>query len=117
MFRLINEIYDHLTGGGTYYGHQYRRILGYTEYAIYQFDIAGYYYNKPYDIASQKRIYIAGLRQQLTDEINSNNGDGLSPEDKTQLKTKLFKLVDRLPPLIVDHFSLASLQEFHYSHY
>ena len=52
MFRLINEIYNNLTGGGTYYGHQYRRILGYAEYSIYKYTYGDY--NKSYNISDQK---------------------------------------------------------------
>jgi hypothetical protein len=36
IFRDINDIMGNINGGGTYFGHQYTRILGYAEYAIYQ---------------------------------------------------------------------------------
>jgi hypothetical protein len=117
MFRLINEIYDNLTGGGTYYGHQYRRILGYAEYSLYKYANYNDYYGKKYDITEQKKLYRNLLKQIITDEINNNNNNGLTEDDKSRLKNDLFTKGDNLNKLITDYFSLKSLQEFQYSNY
>lgn len=117
MFRLINEIYDNLTGGGTYYGHQHSRILGYVEYAIYKYANYKDYYGKTYDVTEQKKLYINLLKQIITDEINVNNNSGLTKDDKYRLKNDLFTKADNLNKLITDYFSLKGVQEFQYSNY
>jgi hypothetical protein len=116
-FRIINEIYGNLSGGGTYFGHQLKRILAYAEYAIYLKADNGEYYDKKYSINNQKQIFIHLLTQKLNDEIDDNNNNGLTPNDKASLKKRLFKKVADLNELILDEFSLKSIQEFDYSHY
>ena len=113
IYRDINSIFDALAQGGTYFGHQYNRILGEAEYSIYQ-GKDNYYYDKSYDITKQKMLYINALKQQITDELN--NGDFLESE-KSDKKKELFETVKELDGLITDYFYLKSARTFQYSNY
>jgi len=112
----INSIYGQLTGGGTYFGHQYSRILGYAEYSIWKAKDKDYY-TRDYDISKQKALYINALRQHIIDEIVANNNNGLTPKDKRKLQSTTFKTVDELDKLITNYFYLKMAQEFEYSNY
>ncbi len=121
LYRAINYIYRSLSGGGTYFGHQDTRILGYAEYSIYR----GFekktgklrnFFEKPYDIKSQKALYLRSLRQMITDEVN-NNYDQFLPQQRPEAFRELFKTVDEIDGLITNYFYLSETKEFEYSHY
>ena len=117
LYRDINFIEGRLGHGGTYYGHQYRRILGYAEYSIYLLNEDQNYgdFKKSYSISKQKALYIASLKQTIEDEVNSDN-DNL-PKQKPKTKKELLKTVNEIDSLITDYFYLNMVQEFQYSHY
>lgn len=110
----INSIFQKLAQGGTYFGHQYSRIAGYAEYAIYQ-GANNDYYLKNYNIIKQKTWYIISLKQKITDELNSN--DDIYPKDKIKLKKELFETVNKIDRLITNYFYLKMAQGFQYSNY
>jgi hypothetical protein len=64
LYRDINFIFGKLAQGGTYFGHQYRRIVGYAEYSVSlkKFDADGDWFDKHYNISKQKTLYINSLR-------------------------------------------------------
>lgn len=114
IYRNINSLFASLNHGGTYFGHQYKRILGYAEYSVY---LNPYFKNmneKTYDITKQKELYIKSLRQ-LIDDV-SKIDDELG-EEKIARNKELNKIVDDLNKLIIDNFYLRRAQEFQYRHY
>ena len=82
LYSNINSIFQKIQYGGTYFGHQYIRILGYAEYAIYQYTYVDEL--KPYDIGKQKDLYVQSLRQLVQDEINFHFDVTVTKEEKKQ---------------------------------
>ncbi|MDB5137664.1 MAG: hypothetical protein JWP37_4267 [Mucilaginibacter sp.] len=117
LYRDLNFIFGRLRHGGTYYGHQYSRILGYAEYSVYLLHEDGNYgdFKKSYSISKQKALYIAALKQTIEDEVSSDN-ETLSKQ-KPNNKKELLKTVNEMDSLITDYFYLNMVQEFQYSHY
>jgi len=117
LYRDINSIYGQLAHGGTYYGHQYRRILGYAEYSICLLNSDKDYgdFKKSYDIKKQKAFYIMLLKQTIEDEVN--NDTETLPKDKPIRKKELLKTVDEINSLITDYFYLKMTQQFQNSNY
>jgi hypothetical protein len=114
IYRDINSIFGRLAGGGTYFGHQYTRILGEAEYAIYQAN-GNDYYIKTYNISKQKILYSNSLKQAISDEVNAN--PELTEKEKTALKKDLFKTVHEIDGLMTDYFYLESTRKFQYANY
>lgn len=115
IFQDINGIHWGLSGGGTYYGHQYARILGYAEYALYCYQLDSSYYQSSYLITTQKKLFIQSLRQQIADELQ-NNYD-FTEVDKVKLKKKLLATVSDLDKMITNKFYLKEAMKFEYSYY
>ncbi len=68
IYSNINSLFGYFEYGGTYFGHQSRRILGYAEYSIYLLPKTKDNISKTYDITKQKEFYIKSLRQLIKDE-------------------------------------------------
>jgi len=115
IYSDINSLFQHFQYGGTYFGHQYSRILGYAEYSIYLLPKSKEDVEKTYDITKQKEFYIRSLRQLIEDESKIDN-ETLGKE-KIERTKELNKIVDDLDKLITDNFYLRRAQEFHYEHY
>lgn len=116
IFRLINALHAHLNNGGTYFGHQYKRIEGYAEYAVRQYSkYYREYFQKDYSIKEQLLLFMASLKQFAADEINSDKG--LPATDKSEKKARMFSIVNQLGTLITDYFCLKQAQEFEYDYY
>ncbi len=115
IYSNINSLFGHFEYGGTYFGHQNRRILGYAEYSIYLLPKNKNHISKTYDISKQKELYINSLRQLIADE--SKIDFETFGEEKTERTKKLNTIVDELSNLITSNFYLRRAQEFHYSHY
>lgn len=107
IYTNINGLYWQLQRGGTYFGHQYYRIVGYAEYSVHLYKQAEKSLEKDYDISKQKSLYIRSLRQLIQDE---------TPDD-SDLKKELNSLVNDIDKAITDNFYLRRAQEFQYSHY
>jgi len=116
IYSNINSLFGHFEYGGTYFGHQYRRILGYAEYSIYLLPKNKEDIEKTYDITKQKELYIKALRQLINDESKIDY-ETLGKEKKVERTKELNKIVDDLEKLINDNFYLRRAQEFHYGHY
>ncbi|QEC79371.1 hypothetical protein [Mucilaginibacter ginsenosidivorax] len=114
IYRDINFIFDRLAGGGTYFGHQYTRILGEAEYDIYRAKDNSYFI-KTYNISKQKSLYLKSLKQVISDEIGSDLE--ISDKEKLSLKKELFKNVQEIDSLITNYFYLESTRTFQYSNY
>ena len=115
IYTNINSLFQRFQYGGTYFGHQYRRILGYAEYSVYLYSEQIDNFEKTYDITKQKELYIQSLRQLIDDESKIDN-ETLGNE-KIERNKALNKTVDDLNKLITDNFYLRRTQEFHYAHY
>jgi hypothetical protein len=115
IYSNINSLFGHFQYGGTYFGHQQMRILGYAEYSVYLLQKIENGFEKTYNIKKQKELYIKSLRQLILDESEIDyNSLG---EQKIERTKKLNKKVDSLDSLITDVFYLRRAQEFHYIHY
>ena len=115
IYSQINSLFGHFQYGGTYFGHQRLRILGYAEYSIYLYPKNKKDFEKTYDITKQKEIYIKSLRQLITDE-SIIDFETLGKE-KIERTKKLNKIVDELASLITDIFYLRRAQAFQYDNY
>lgn len=115
IYSSINSLFQKFQYGGTYFGHQHIRILGYAEYAIYIMPKEGEFVDKKYNINQQKALYIKSLRQLIKDE-NQLDFDTPTKEKPERLK-KLNQIVDELDKLITNLFYLRQAQEFQYTNY
>jgi hypothetical protein len=115
IYSNINSLFGYFQYGGTYFGHQSRRILGYTEYSVYLLPKKKEDIEKTYDISKQKDLYIKSLRQLIDDE-NAIDFNGLG-NDKIHRNKDLNKIVDELDRLITENFYLRRAQEFQYEYY
>lgn len=115
IYRTINDIYGYLNNGGAYFTHQYKRIVGFTEYSIY-LQINNDEYNiKTYDYTRQKNLYIQTFKQFIEDEISIDNeviGNG-----KKIRKSEILKELEKLNSLISNYSDLKNAQGFQYSNY
>lgn len=115
IYSNINSLFGYFEYGGTYFGHQSSRILGYAEYSVYLLPKNENDITKTYDITKQKGLYIKSLRQLIEDE--SKIDFETLGQEKTERSKKLNEIVDRLDKLITDNFYLRRAQEFQYGHY
>jgi len=111
----INSLFSHFQYGGSYFGHQRLRTLGYVEYSIYLYPKNKKDFEKTYDITKQKELYIKSFRQLITDE-STIDFETLGKE-KIERTKKLNKIVDELGSLITDIFYLRRAQAFQYDNY
>lgn len=116
MYTHINSIFQRLQYGGTYFGHQYYRILGFAEYSLYLMPKDKIEFDKTYDMSKQKALYIESLRQLVMDE-SSIDFDTIGEENKLKRLKELNEMINKLEKLISDIFYLRRAQEFQYRHY
>jgi hypothetical protein len=115
IYSNINSLFGQLQYGGTYFGHQGIRILGYAEYSVYLYKHYESNLSKTYDISKQKDLYIKSLRQLIDDE-STIDYESLGQE-KIKRNKELNAIVDKIDKAITDNFYLRRAQEFQYGHY
>lgn len=115
IYSNINTLFGQLEHGGTYFGHQSKRILAYAEYAIYLLPKSKAEIHKTYNITKQKELYLKSLRQLIEDE--SKIDFEILGKEKTIRNQTLNEIVDKLGKLITNNFYLIQAQEFQYAHY
>ncbi len=115
LFSKINELFALIEQGGTYFGHQHKRLLAEVEYAIYLMPKDKNELRKTYVIDKQKQLYIQWLRQLVDDETANNNG--IEPQRKLSQTKLLNKVIDSIHQLITDNFSLRRAQYFQSNYY
>lgn len=116
IFSNINSLFGHIEYGGTYFGHQQARIVGYVEFSVYlykQNETQGIL--KTYDITKQKELYIKSLRQLVSDE--SKIDFNTTGQEKIERTKELHKIIDDIDKAITDNYYLRRAQDFHYGHY
>jgi hypothetical protein len=116
IYTNINSLFSKIEYGGTYFGHQHSRILGYAEYSVYLSPKTKDDIEKTYDITKQKLLYIKSLRQLIDDESKIDY-ETLGKSEKVERCKELNKLIDNIDKLITDNFFLRRAEEFHYGHY
>jgi len=116
IFSNINSLFGHFQYGGTYFGHQQARILGYAEFSIYLYkENETYGISKTYDITKQKELYIKSLQQLVSDESKIDfNSIG---QKKMERAKELNRIVDDIDKAITDNYYLRRTQNFHFGHY
>jgi NADH:ubiquinone oxidoreductase subunit len=116
IYEKINELFQNIQDGGTYFGHQVSRIEGYVEYDIYQHK---WYKKEQYQdekkIAKQKALFIETLRQIIID-ANLERND-IPQEYKIKRMKNMNRMVDEIANNITDLFYLRKAQRFMYTHY
>jgi hypothetical protein len=100
LYENINSLFANLKGGGTYFGHQGRRIRGYAEFSVYLYKQYEKRISQSYDISEQKALYIRSLK------LLAGNHD-----------KELNKIVNKISQDITDIFYLQRAQAFQYSNY
>ncbi|MEQ1734144.1 MAG: hypothetical protein ABL940_10745, partial [Bacteroidia bacterium] len=65
LYQAINGIYWKLNCGGTYFGHQHKRLVADAEYSIYDLRFNSLNYIKKYSYEKQKENYLHSLRQYI----------------------------------------------------
>jgi hypothetical protein len=116
IYENLNSLFGHLQYGGSYFGHQRLRILGYAEYSICLYPRRTDILEKTYDITKQKALYINSLRQLIKDE-STIDFETLGKSEKAARGQRLNKLVDKLESLITDIFYLRRAQAFQFDNY
>lgn len=114
IYRTINSLFGRLNYGGTFFGHQYKRILGYAEYAVYCYSQETQPI-LPYDIKKLKELYIQSLRLIIKDGLNIE--PIIEKEVLAEREHTLNQFATELDSLITDNFYLQRAQEFHYRYY
>lgn len=115
IYCAINSIFAQLHVGGTYFGHQYIRILAHAEYSIDCYTKREDFFTKTYKIDKQKQIYINSLKQIIKDEMIIEKGT-LS-ENTTEHNKSITESIKKLDSLITDNFYLKRAQVFQYNYY
>jgi len=115
IYSNINTLFSDIQYGGTYFGHQQSRILGYAEYSIYLYSKKNDENQKTYDISKQKALYIKSLRQIIDDEIKIDHQ--ATDQQKADRSKKMNTLIDKLNEQITNSFYLQRAQTFHYGNY
>ena len=116
LYRAINGLYEGLNYGGTFYGHQHKRLNAFAEYSIYLLSINGENYNKKYDFKNQKNLYIKLITQYVSDEESKNvyyQMDLVENKPKALKRAKELKgKIDILQKLITNYFYLSQVEDF-----
>lgn len=114
LYRAINGLYGELNYGGTYFGHQHKRLNASVEYSIYQLKLRKEYYEKKYNFKKQKDLYIKALIQYVADEESQdpyNQDDARDGKGEGSKRGKrLQEKIDILEKLITNYFYLNQVQ-------
>ncbi len=117
LYTNINNIIGLLNYGGTYFGHQYRRIPAFAEYSIYCNIGDEEFYTKKYSIAAQKKLYIESLKQFVKDEMSEDVYVLTDEKLKKERADKFEKYINSIDHLITDYHYLKCAQGYQHSKY
>lgn len=111
IYRNLNEIYGELNRGGTYFGHQYIRIVGYAEYDIYNSSLEGVNRNIK-DFHKEKQDFLKSIEKDIDKTVEELHDfrTGLTSAD-------LLQYVKQLNNLLSDEFYLSRAKEFKKTYY
>jgi len=121
LYRAINGLYEGLNYGGTYFGHQHKRLNASVEYSIYKLKLRKEYYEKKYNFKKQKDLYIKALMQYVSDEESQDPYNQDDPRDGkgegSERGKRLQEKIDILEKLITNYFYLNQVQNFEITYY
>lgn len=116
IYNNINYIFSILNKGGTFFGHQYRRINAYVAYEVYQYNENKAQFEPGKNITAPKEKYLKLLKDNIV--IKTNLDNELSDESaRKKQQRELFKYVKDLDTLISDNFYLTNAEAFQYANY
>jgi hypothetical protein len=108
IYRTLNNLFDILYSGGTYYGHMYSRIEGYAEYDIYRYIHKKALFANPPDFRQQKAQFISALKNSIGDEdVNL-----ITDTEKKERLLELRKEINYLNKEITDYYFLEMARAF-----
>jgi hypothetical protein len=116
VFEEINGIFGQLNHGGTFFGHQSYRILGYSEYGVHLISQNMEESKKGYSITAQKTNFINQFTQQIVDEIGVDNLL-LGKHEKEDRMQEMLKSVRKINGWISNYFYLKEARQFMYEYY
>jgi hypothetical protein len=105
-------LYSQLNYGGTYFGHQNKRIYGYVEYSIYR--LVNTHLKEKYN-EKQKGLFIKSLEDVINQKVKSDKS--LSPNEQKEIIEDLNKIVVKINKLITNHFYLDNSRKFNSNYY
>lgn len=111
IYRKLNEFYQELNRGGTYFGHMFGRIVGYAEYDIYYFpqEKKGISIN---NFVEQKKKFISSFDKDINKEIEESSYLGTDIN-----KGKLQEYVKDLNNMLTNEFYLSKADDFKKKYY
>lgn len=113
IYTSINSIFGLINNGGTYFGHQHKRISAYAEYSIYLISKTKSNVASNQDINKPKQRYLKSLKRL----INEKTKNDFNPQVKLEKTKKLNALMNELERLISNNFYLHQAIEFQKTHY
>lgn len=115
IYRAINDFYALINRGGTYFGHQYNRILGYVEYDIYKFinDSTRYDIRK---LEKEKKHFTDRLKK-ISDRFLDHEIMLYGEKSLQDEKEELEKILDDINKLITSGFYLKKARDFRRDYY
>lgn len=117
IYRNINEIYGRIEMGGTYFGHQYKRILGAAEYSVYLFKTHSYKYYKERNRLNEKQNFIMHLRKVIKNKDKQNDVYFKDKREIDKRKEIFEKLINTINNLITNEFYLKEAKKFEVENY
>ena len=113
LYKSINSIFGLINNGGTYFGHQHKRISAYAEYSIYLISENKSNLAPNQDIKNLKHRYLKSLKRLINDKTKND----FNPQGKLEKTKKLNALMNELKTLISNNFYLQQAKEFQKTHY
>lgn len=117
IYRNINEIYGRIEMRGTYFGHQYKRILGAAEYSVYLFKTHSYKYYKERNRLNEKQNFIMHLREIIKNKDKQNDVYFKDKREIDKRKEIFEKLINNINNLITNEFYLKEAKKFEVENY
>ena len=116
LYQAVNDLYAGLNYGGTYYGHQHKRLNAFVEYSIYLLANNKDYFEKKYDFGKQKKLYLNLVKQYVADEESRNieyKNDLITNKPAAiEREKRLNEKINTLEKLITNYFYLSQVQNF-----
>jgi hypothetical protein len=110
IYNHLNQYFGILAEGGTFYGHQARRILGYTEYAVYCLEHHRLKDWRDPPFAEKRQSYLDTLTQRMERQMESEPW-------RVEAHQKLRRLIADLKKVLTDAVYLKLAIEFQEAHY
>jgi len=117
LYKAINEIYGTLNYGGTFYGHQNKRLIGEAEYSVHCLIKNTTYYQKNYNFSKQKKYYLEALKQYILDEESINVENKIDKLEAEKRMEKFHQKIATIEKLTTNYFYLNQVQNFEIKNY